>query len=315
MRYPIVIALIMLGVLLSSGSASGDPVALRPALEQGRSHTYQVSRALRVEQSGAGETPAVYASSLEFTVRISVGQVRADGSLELGVEFQHVSVTAGPDGSEQRMELPHDPPAEPGENAAGVRGALDVAASGYFVSRPRLLIDREGRLTEMQGTDTIDEALRSAAKVRPEPDALALALLTPAVLLDMLTPIVQPAHPEPPSREFNPGNTWHTVRTVPLASLGSVAVHESWKVESAGGSTLAAAAEVSVKAEPPRGVVTAAPVLSLTDGSGSGELRWDVEDRTLESLSRTLNLDATLTLGDITLHQKQSSSVTIRRIR
>lgn len=296
---------------LAQSSLGADTVRFKPEFTAGTALTYDIQRTLHLEQSGAGETPGAFDAALDLTVKLDVGKVRADGTTELAVQVQRLSFSASSDADKHSFDSTQPPAegAEPDPNALG----FSAACRAVLDSRTRLVIDREGRLSSLDGADNLAESLARAAKVKPNAEPIVLSMLAPEALVDMLTPIVQPTAPEPPLREWAPGNTWTNLRTIPLANLGSVTVSEKWAVGPMESQEVRAATAVTVSATPPRGVVTAAPKLAVGDAQGNAELRWDTGTGTVVSLSRDLAFSTTLTLGDITLKQTQRSKARVER--
>lgn len=296
---------------LAQSSLGADTVRFKPEFTAGATLTYDIQRTLHLEQSGAGETPGAFDAALELTVKLDVGKVRADGTTELAVQVQRLSFSASSNADKRSFDSTQQPAdgAQPDPSTLG----FSAACRAVLDSRTRLVIDREGRLSSLDGAENLAESLARAAKVKPNAEPIVLSMLAPEALVDMLTPIVQPTAPEPPLREWAPGSTWTNLRTIPLANLGTVTVSEKWAVGPMESQEVRAEAAVTVSATPPRGVVTAAPKLAVSDAQGNAELRWDSGTGTLVSLSRDLAFSTTLNLGDITLKQTQRSKARVER--
>lgn len=320
MKHATAVALALLGApswtsaqAPAPSAASATPEAVggvifAPRLKAGDSFTYDIVRTLRIEQSEPGATspPTAIESSLSMTVRFDVGVVRADGTTQVGCEFQRLEVQLAT-GSETKS-FAH--PAEAAEDAP--KGAL-AAVGVYLVERrPRLVIDREGRLGSLEGLDDLPDVAAKAMKQDRSVSPEQMSILGVDRVRDALRPIFQPAAPELPSRLFRDGDTWVVRRHVPLAELGSVSIAQAWTVGGAG-DVFRARAEVSGSAEPPRGIVSAAPAFTLKSTSGTGQFAWDPVAGRLESRQETLMLGTRYALGPIEIDQVEASTLEITR--
>lgn len=310
----------------SPAAAPTSAIRLAPMLAKDASFTYEIERSLRLEQRPPDDPrPLVTSTRFRAVVRLDVGTVRADGTTEVGVQFQSLSLTRDRAGEEITF---HHPPTEPA--AKDGTGEPDKAATPYDIvggawtrNRPRLVINREGSVQSMLGADPIIEALRAAEAAGSDFDAAEIASLSPAAIGDLLTPVFNPAEPERATRTFAPGEAWSVSRRVDLASLGAIVTTESWKRGPDDGRGAVFEAAISAEAVPPRGIVTAAPAMTLEVGTGSALIRWDAGavgeagepggGAALARFEHKLLLGFKLALGDLKLEQTQVAETTITR--
>lgn len=319
----------ILGPLRPLAAASGEGVRLSPRLEQGRTLTYDISRTLRVEQtpsSGpaggeATETPVVSSTMLDLTVRLDVGSVRADGTTEVAVEIQSLALASESGGVERTFVHPAEA-TNGGEGDADAGGgatdperpsAMDIVGKALILSKPRIVINREGGVGEILGLDNLAEVMVAAARADRTVSAVELSMWGPESLREIVLPVFQPSAPESPARVLGPGDRWTVRRTAELASLGSLVIDEAWTLGSSGDGAASASGVVTVTPMPPRGLVSAAPALDLGASSGAASLSWDASAGSLRSFSRALDITITLNLGDIRVKQVQTSATSINR--
>ncbi|MFM9958784.1 MAG: hypothetical protein ACKVZJ_11980 [Phycisphaerales bacterium] len=315
------------------------PVRLAPSLEKGRVLTYKVERSLRLEQRPpADPRPLITVSRLEAVVRLEVGTVRADGTVEVGVGFESLTLQRDHAGEEMSFRHPApaapDPAPEPAPAPAPAPPPAEVEAEkpdgeapgptpyefvgrAWVDARVRIVINREGEVQSMLGVEQVLEALKVADGAGGPGggglDEAELASLSPAGLGELLTPIFNPASPERPTRRFAPAETWLTQRTIDLATLGSVVTTESWTRGPDDAPRVNAEATISAEILPPRGIVTAAPTLKLDASAGSASIVWESAAGNLNAFEHRLMLGFTITLGDLKLEQTQVAATTITR--
>lgn len=308
--------LALLAVLALVPRATGQIVALRPTLEPGRVMTYEASRTFSVVQHAAGNPTQSVTSSLDLVVQVTVGSVRADGTVQLGIEFQSIAASVQGSGPVQKFVHPAAAPAEeqPEIEAAAPSG-LEVAGAALAAAKGQLTVDREGRPGDLNGLDALTAAIEGARKKGDGSDAAALAGLTSAAVYELLTPIFRPAAPEAPGRQFRDSESWTTERRTGLASLGDAETKEAWTLSRIGdGTDWKASAKLTVSVLPPRGIVSAAPRFALSSGTGSAELGFDGGSGAVDSFSRVLEVSGRYSLGELTMEQTQRSSVVIKRM-
>lgn len=339
-----VVAAVWVGAVVCA-PALGQGVRLVPVLEKGRTLTYEVSRTLRVEQSAADAAAAppageagkeaaaatVSESTLDMVLRLDVGSVRADGTTEVGVQIQSLRIRlsdGGPPGGTERV-FTH--PAEEGaaemdaaEMAAAAAkakddakekppSALEMVGTALAASSPRVVINREGGVSEILGLDNLAMAVESAKKTDRSVSHVVIESIGPWALRQALMPVFAPAAPELASRRFAPGDTWTVRQTRDLGSIGSVVIDEGWTMSGEAGGTVTASGGVKVTAEGPRGIVSASPSIKVESSSGSHELAWDVVGGALAKFSRGVEMVTVFSLGDIALRQKQVSLLVVSR--
>jgi hypothetical protein len=299
-------------------------VRLSPTLENGKTLTYEIARTLKVEQTPAAEPGAttppaavVSTSELEMVVRLDVGSVRADGTTEVGVQVQSLRISLDPGGgaAPRTFAYPAEEAEKPKDDAEEkAESALDMAGTALAASKPRIVINREGGLGDLLGMDALGMAIEAAKKADRTVSRVELASLDPEALRQMLAPIFLPAAPEPASRVFDASDTWTVRRTSDLGQMGSLVIDERWTAAARGADgMLSATAQAGAKAEPPRGIVTAAPTMEIEKSSGVSSLKWDSAGASLAAFSRGLDVSMKVALGDISMKQTQSSSLTITR--
>jgi len=311
---------LLLGLFHPSAIAADGGVRLSPRLDQGRTLSYDISRTLRVQQtpgtapggSDAPVTPVVSSTTLDLAVRLDVGSVRADGTTEVAVEVQSLLLAIESGGVTRSFRHPSETPeadrAEPARPSA-----IEMVGKALVVSKPRIVINREGGVGEILGLDNLEEVMTAAGKLDRTVSAVELSMWGPESLRELLLPMFQPSAPESPARVLNPADRWTVRRTVDLASLGSLVIDESWTMDAAHGEGAAASGVVTVTPMPPRGIVSAAPTLELGAAAGKASLAWDTSAASLTAFSRALDVTINLTLGDIRVSQTQSSTTSINR--
>lgn len=330
--------------------ALGQGVRLVPVLEKGKTLTYEVSRSLRVEQTAAdaaaappappaGEAgkdaagPSVSESTLDMVLRLDVGSVRADGTTEVGVQIQSLKIRLSdggppPAGSTERVfthpaenGVPEMDAAEMAAAAAKAKddakekppSALEMVGTALAASSPRVVINREGGVSEILGLDNLAMAVESAKKSDRSVSHVVIESIGPWALRQALMPVFAPASPEPASRRFAPGDTWTVRQTRDLGSIGSVVIDEGWTMSGEAGGTVTASGGVKVTAEGPRGIVSASPSIKVESSSGSHELAWDVSGGALAKFSRGVEMVTVFSLGDIAVRQRQVSLLVVSR--
>jgi len=310
----------VLGPLVRPAAAGGEGVRLSPRLEQGRTLTYDISRTLRVEQApstppGGDEafgTPAVSSTTIDFAVRLDVGSVRADGTTEVAVEIQSLQLAIESGGVKRSFSHPSE--ATDADGAEPERPfAIDMVGRALVVSKPRIVINREGGVSEILGLDNLEEVITAAAKLDRTASAVELSMWGPESFRELLLPVFQPSAPESPTRVLSAGDRWTVRRSADLTSLGSLVIDEAWTIGAADGVSGTATGVVTVTPMPPRGIVSAAPTIEFGASSGGASLSWDTSAGSLTSFSRSLDITMTLNLGDIRVKQAQSSATSINR--
>lgn len=292
-------------------AAPAEGVILAPRLKAGDSFTYDIARTLRVEQTepASASPPTVSESSLSMTVRFDVGVVRADGTTQVACEIQRLEVRLDRAGSPVTFVHPAEEPEKADDKPSG---ALATVGAYLVGRRPRLVIDREGRLGALEGLDELPEIAGKAMKTDRSVSPDQMSILGVDRFRDALLPIFQPAAPELPTRLFRAGDTWSARRNVKLADLGSMTISHAWTVSSLGESVRAAAV-ITAKAEPPRGIVSAAPALTLRQSSGDGQINWNPALARLDQRKDTLSLSTRYALGPIEIDQVETTSLEITR--
>lgn len=318
--------------LAGPASALAQGVRLIPTLEKGKNLTYEVSRSLRVEQTpidgapkpegaaadaaaDAKPAPSISESTLNLVLRLDVGSVRADGTTEVAVQIQSLKVRMLDGGTERVFTHPAEPAdAPPAAQDEKPPSALQLVGAALAASSPRVVINREGGVSDILGLDNLAQMVDDARKADRSLSRVAIESIGPWALRQALMPIFVPAAPEPASRRFAPGDAWTVRNTRDLGSIGSVVIDEGWTMSGEGGDGVAkASGVVSVRAEEPRGIVSASPTLKIESSSGSHELLWDTNAGDLAKLARSVEITTLFTLGDITLRQRQVSSMVVER--
>ncbi len=289
--------------------------------------------------AAAKPAPSISESTLNLVLRLDVGSVRADGTTEVAVQIQSLKVRMLDGGVERVFVHPKDEAGGEERNGVGtvVRGgveppdapkadappaapddkppsALQLVGAALAASSPRVVINREGGVSDILGLDNLAQMVDDARKADRSLSRVAIESIGPWALRQALMPIFAPAAPEPASRRFAPGDTWTVRHTRDLGSIGSVVIDEGWTMSGEGGDGVAKASGTpSVRAEEPRGIVSASPTLKIESSSGSHELLWDTGAGDLSKLSRSVEITTLFTLGDLTLRQRQVSSMVVER--
>lgn len=300
---------------------SGGPVRFAPLLEKGRVLTYEVERTLRVEQRpDADPRPLITSTTFSAVVRLDVGVVRADGTVEVAVQFQNLTLERDRAGEVVSFSHPRAEAAEgapkPEDNPLADKpppSAYETIGTAWAVARPRIVVNREGSVQSMLGVESVLKALETAGDNDASFDQAEIASLSPAALGELLTPVFNPAEPERPTRSFAPGETWSTQRRVDLADLGAIVTTESWSRGPDEAGAVPAEARIVAQAAPPRGIVTAAAVLKLESGAGAASIRWDGAGASLERFEHRLMLGFSVSLGDLKLEQTQVARTVLTR--
>jgi len=297
MRIPLLVLTLAL-IPAATLHARRQPVQIDPARDAGATWLYRLSAETALEQQGARSVVSHEARlALRFTGEQTRGLDIIDVRLlDLSLDMETPDADYALRAARAETGVEATPDDAPEDLVAVMRAMLDAPV--------RLAIAPDGRVQAVQGLDGVGEAIEQGEALT----RLAVGVFHPETLAAALEPLffADDADAEPRA----PGDAWTTTSRRPLGE-GRTIVEEAAFTFAEGP---AWRGELAISVEHADDLPATSARVEVIEQSGEIDARWNTDAGALASRTRTLRTALRWLLGDITISQEQTTTITLERI-